>query len=145
MEDTTTTGRRARNPVSYAYSDSEDEESVDESPVSAAKNADDFPDYSNTNGVLKPTIHNWQHWRNKGTDPEQSGFKSVDGGKLFETCRWRGGRYLDGFAEDAIENGERSLLSKQDDQHSITLDFEHNRGRRSLLYGRHITQIPYRK
>ena len=147
LEETTTTittGRRARNPVSYAYPDSDDDE--EKSPTSSTNNNSDGDDNSISNAnedsterVKLPTIHDWRHWRNKGSDPEQSGFQSVDGDKIFYTCRWRGGRYLDGWAEDAMRKAERSLVSKQDDQHSITQEFDD--------FGRsgRITQVPYRE
>ena len=139
--ETTTTGRRARNPVSYTYPDSDDEEEVaaEESPILAAKSNDadsndNSDDESNNNAEprrVRPTVHGSWHWSKKPHDE----FQSVDGDKIIWTSRWGSSRYMDCRASAAMERAEKSLVAKQD-QHSITLDFE-PRGV--------VTQTPYRE
>ena len=134
-EDTTTTGRRARNPVSYTYPDSDDEEEV-ESPTSTTESSDGN---ANDDAPKKPTVHRHLYWRNKParmpTDPEQhNGFQSVDGDNVFYR-RYGGSRCVHPWAAEAMERAERLLVAKQD-QHSITLNF----GSRGV-----VTQVPYRE
>ena len=139
--ETTTTGRRARNPVSYTYPDSDDEEVEveDTRPAEAANDSDsneNSDDESNNNAEprrVRPAVHEYWHWHNKENLDE---FQSVDD-KLIR-FRW-GRRGLDWRAGSAIIDGERSLLNKQD-QNCVELEPQFGKE-----VAARISQVPYRK
>ena len=129
LEDTNVVSRRARNPVSYAYPDSDDEEEK----VSQETDAN--------NAVrVRPTIHNWDHWSSKSTVENLAEFQSVDGERGLRTCGsyWSERRFLHWTVVDALRVAEKSLVAKQDDVHSIELESELSRESK-------LTQVPYRK
>ena len=95
----------------------------------------DEPDHNHWRN--KPTVHGRRHWYTKPTNE----FQSVDGDKIFETNRWNGGRReLAYCAAGAMEKTQRTLVAKQDDEHSIELE-----PKISLEAERKMTQVPYRK
>ena len=89
--------------------DSDEEESSGEEPNNNTRRA-------------KPTVRNRWQWRTKDfNDDTQNSFQSVDGDKIF--CTWSdGSRHLDWDAAGTLSKGMKSLVAKQDVEHSVTID-----------------------
>ena len=133
LEDNTAAGRRARNPVSYKYPDSDDEE---EKVEEGEEEID-----ANNDVRVRPTIHNWDHWSDKSTVESLAEFQSVDGERGLRTCGsdyWTDRRWLHWVVVDALRSAEKSLVDKQDDVLSVELEQEFSRESK-------LTQVPYRK
>ena len=111
----------------------EEEESEDEDEVE--ENSD------SNNNRQRPIVHRRWHWTGKAlsTSEDKKQFQSVDGEKIFRTASWDGGRSrLDYRIAGTLTRAEKSLVAKQDDEHSVTLEPKLNREKK-------MTQIPYRK
>jgi hypothetical protein len=98
-------------------SDSEDEEEV------------------NGRAMTFPTIIKRWEWTSSSVRAVES-FSSVDGDNIFYTNYWNGyRRSLSYDAGQSLENAQRSLVARQDDKHSLTLEY----------YPKYLSQVPYRK
>ncbi|KAL7543714.1 hypothetical protein ACHAXR_013533 [Thalassiosira sp. AJA248-18] len=88
-----------------------------------------------SNRKVKPVVHSRSHWYNK---EDQNEFQTVDGcEKLFGRRYWDHRRCIHYKAMAVLRKAEKSLVSEQDDQQVVRLDYDFN-----SRYQKY-SQVPY--
>ena len=107
----------------------------DDEVMQFSSDSDNEQESSDSEGATSPNIVGSWEWTRSSVRAVES-FSSVDGDNIFYTNYWNGyRRSLSYDAGQSLENAQRSLVDRQHDKQSLTL--EH--------YPKYLSQVPYRK